>query len=265
LLAAVHALGSAATRQGVLPEPAGTVLAGHALVAVVLAGLQDARRLDEMSPRLLRTRLERGVTTGDPDDDRLLPLLERADALVLHLVERTHRAYVAAGAEPIRAEIPSLRDTVAAPPDYLDDYLDMVERLRSNPLVARDLLQTTELACFEAAVGGDAWSADAFVHLFTPEHQGLLFVALRCLGRVGGSQLAAHLRVLATLPSGGDGRVPDRRQGAAAGSGSHAPPSAREQPDTPPLRDPSRASPDSAGGHGPAPEERMQLPLDDAP
>ena len=116
LLASVESLGAAANRQGVLPEPAATVLASHALIAVILAGLQDARGLDEVSPRALRDRLERALTAGDPNDEHLLPLLERADALVRHIVDRTHRAYVEAGAEPIRIEVPSLRAAVAAPP-----------------------------------------------------------------------------------------------------------------------------------------------------
>ena len=211
LLAAL-ALGSAAERQGVLPEPTATILGSHALIAVVLAALQDAGRLDELSQRALRTWLERALTTGDPDDDHLLLLLERADALVRHFVDRTHRAYVDAGASPIRIDVPSLRATVAAPPGYLDNYLDFVGRLRENPLIARDLLQTAELACFEALLGGDSWQAPAFAHLFTAEHKGLLLVALRCLGRIAGPQVADALHKLSSLPlPGGESHVPDRR------------------------------------------------------
>jgi hypothetical protein len=211
LLAAVESLGAAVTQQGVLPEPAATVLSSHALMAILLAALQDAGRLDELSPRELRLRLERALTTGDPDDDRLLPLLERADALVRHVVTRTHRAYVDAGAEPIRIEMPSLRESVAASPSYIDDYLDLVSRIRNNPLVARDLLQTAELACFERALGGEQWQSPAFEHLFTSEHTGLLLVAWRCLGAVAGSIVGAPLKSLEDLAAhAGKEATPDR-------------------------------------------------------
>jgi hypothetical protein len=212
LLAAVQSLGVSAGRQGVLPEPAATILGSHALIAVIFAGLQDAQQLDELSQRTLRVRLERALTTGDPDDNHVLSLLERADAVVRHVMDRTHRAYADSGADPIRIEMPSLREAVAKPPDYLDDYFDFVARLRANPLIARDLLQTTELACFEALLGGDAWRSAAFAHLFTAEHKGLIMVALRCLGRIAGSPVAEPLRGLESLPvKGRDDTVPDRR------------------------------------------------------
>jgi hypothetical protein len=215
LLAAVESLGAAAERQGVLPEPTATVLGSHALIAVVFAAVQDASRLDEMSQKALRDRLQRALTTGDPDDEHLLPLLERADALVRHVVDRTHRAYVEAGADPIRIDMPSLRATVAAPPAYLDDYLDLVTRLRANPVIARDLLQTAELACFEALLDSKAWQSPAFAHLFTTEHKGLLLVALRCLQRIAGPRVADPLEALKALAflHGGSG-VPDRRSAA---------------------------------------------------
>jgi hypothetical protein len=218
LLAAVESLGTAVQRQGGLPEPTAKTLGGHALGAVILAGVRDAARLDELSVRSLRSWLERGLTTGDPEDEHLLPLMEKADALVRHVVERTHRAYVDAGAEPHRIDVPSLRDLVATPPAYLDDYLDFVLRLRTNPLVSRDLLQTHELACFEALLGGDAWKASAFAHLFTAEHLGLLQVALRCLGRIAGPHVADSLSGLGGVKyPGADGWVPDRRGLAPTG------------------------------------------------
>ena len=215
LLAAVHSFGVAVQRQGVLPDPCAKVMSSHCLIAILLAGLQDAGRLDEIPPYALRGRLERALTVGDPDDVHLLSLLERADALVRHIQDRTHKSYVGAGAEPIRVDVPSLRDTIAAPPPYLADYIDFVQRLRANPQVARELLQTAELACFDALLGDTAWQAPAFSHLFTTEHRGLLLVAMRCLTRVGGQQVAMSLRELAEIPFiGSKGRVPDRNQPA---------------------------------------------------
>ncbi|MDG9687730.1 hypothetical protein QC334_34240 [Streptomyces sp. DH18] len=215
LLRGVQAFGLAVEQQGVLPEPAASVLAGHSLIAVLLAALQDAGRLDDVPARLLRRRLESALTVGDPEDSYVLPMLERADALFRHIQERTHKAYVSAGAEPIRIDYPSLRDAVATPPAYLNDYLDLVERLRANPQVARDLLQVAELACFDALLGDSAWKAKSFAHLFTLEHKGLLLVGLRCLSRIAGDQVASVLRRLADLPfEARSGLVPDRSEPA---------------------------------------------------
>lgn len=197
ILAGLQALGESADRQGSLPSPASHILGGHALVALLTAGLIDAGRLDHISPSGLRQRLQRALTTGDPDDSSLLEMLERADAVLRHVADRTHRAYVDAGADPIQVGVPSLRDAIAAPPDYLDDYLDFVQRLRVNPLVARDLLQTAELLCFDALVGGSAWRTPAFARLFTTEHQGLLLVATRCLRSIAGAQIASALDPIA--------------------------------------------------------------------
>jgi hypothetical protein len=139
-------------------------------------------------------------------------MLERADAVLRHVTDRTHRAYVEAGADPIQVGVPSLRDAIAAPPEYLDDYLDFVQRLRVNPLVARDLLQTAELLCFDALVGGSSWRAPAFARLLTAEHQGLLLVAIRCLRSIAGEQIAAALDPLAGFfATVAPATVPDRR------------------------------------------------------
>lgn len=218
LLSAIEAFGTSAHRQGGIPEPSATVLASHALIAIILAGLQDAGRLDDIPSTTLRDRLSRALTVGSADDVYLLPLLERADALVRHVQERTHRQYIQAGAEPIRVEYPSLRQIVAEPPTYLDDYIDFVERLRSNPIVARDLLQTAELMCFDALLGDDAWKAPAFAHLLSVEHHGLLSVAVRCLSKVGGQHVATHLDRLKELRTSQhavhilDRRIPANKQ-----------------------------------------------------
>lgn len=212
-LAAVEALGTAFDKQGVLPEPAATILASHAYMALVAAAIRDAGSLDDLGMRALRTRLQRALTTGDPDDDHLMALLERVDAVVNHVITRTHRAYVDAGAEALSVPVPSLRDAVATVPNYLEDYLDFVERLRANPAVARTLLQTVELACFEALIGGPAWKEPAFAHLFTVEHRGLLLVAARCLRSVAGTQVAEAIKDVASLthPLTSD-QTPDRRE-----------------------------------------------------
>lgn len=212
ILAGLEGLGDAADHQGSLPIPTSHILGGHALVALITAGMTDAGRLDHVSSSALRQRLQRALTTGDPEDASLLEMLERADAVLRHVVDRTHRAYLEAGAKPIKVNVPSLRDTIAAPPEYLEDYLDFVQRLRVNPLVARDLLQTAELLCFDALVGGHAWRAPAFTRLLTAEHQGLLLVATRCLRSVAGGQIASALDPISGFFAAAvAATVPDRR------------------------------------------------------
>lgn len=208
LVAAVEAFGDAVTEQGALPEPAATVLAGHALFAIVLAAIQDAGTLDARTPRELRQAREQELVTSDPT---LFSLLDRADDLVRHVLARVHRSYADAGAEPISVNAPSLRESIVRPLPYLDDYVDLVERLRANPTIARDLLQTAEMACFDVLLGGEAWKSPAFGHLFTAEHKGLLLVSLRCLSRVAGTQVAGYLSELQHLKVfAGQVGVPDR-------------------------------------------------------
>ncbi len=208
LIAAVEAFGDDVVAQGALPEPAATVLAGHALFAIVLAATQDAGTLDSRTPRQLREKLQRELVTPDPT---LFALLDRADDLVRHVLGRVHKAYVDAGAEPLRIDAPSLRESIVRPLPFLNDYVDFVERLRANPTVARDLLQTTELACFDLMLGGQGWASPAFGHLFTAEHKGLLLVALRCLERIAGPQVAGPLNGLQAMKVfSGQRGVPDR-------------------------------------------------------
>ncbi|UGT63990.1 hypothetical protein [Nocardia asteroides] len=200
LISAVVALGSSFDRQGAVPEPTAQVLSGHALNALVLAAVLDAGRVDQIGHADLRRRLERALTLGDADDDYILQVLERADAVVRWSQDKLHRAYVENGADRLNIDVPSLRDTIASPPDFIDDYIDFVLRLRANPLVGRELLQTTELVCFDALLGGTAWRAESFEHLFTPAHRGLLMVALRCLRRIGGGYVADPLQDISNLP-----------------------------------------------------------------
>jgi hypothetical protein len=145
-LNALQALGTAAESGGVLPQPTAAILAGHAMSVLLMAATEDAARLDLIRQDELQLRVERGLTLGDPGNGNILNVLERADELVEHLVERIHRGYVAAGASRQDSDFVSLRDLVAQPPPWVDRYLDLVKLMRANPSVASTLLQTAELA-----------------------------------------------------------------------------------------------------------------------
>jgi hypothetical protein len=192
-LRAVAALGKAADSGGVLPNPTRLVLAGHALVALMVAALSDAGRLDEVSAADLLERTRRALVTGNPDDDQGLAILARADELTNYSLDRVHTAYQEAGAKRLQIGVPSLLAAVATPPPWVPRYVDLVEKLRANGFIARQMLQTIELAVFEALVGGKAHEASAFDHLFTPEHHYLLNVAHRCLGDIAGAAVADSL------------------------------------------------------------------------
>jgi hypothetical protein len=88
---------------------------------------------------------------------------------------------------------PSLRTLVSEPPGWLPRYLDLLLELRGNPAIGRDLLQTAELACFDAIVGDSNYLSTAFDHLFTAEHRQLLRVAVRTLREIIGLSLADSL------------------------------------------------------------------------
>lgn len=213
IVSAVDALGNAVARQAILPEPTGTVLAGHALLGILLAALQDAGQLDMLPTEILQQRLERALTVGHPDDDYMLRVLDRADALVGHALDRVHDAYMGSGKVRQEVDVPSLRAIVVTPPAYITSYIDLVERLRVNPVVSRQLLQTAELVCFDALVGDRAWQAAAFDHLFTAEHRGLLLAVLRTLKAVAGDAVANPLRRIAELPfNRASPSLPDRHE-----------------------------------------------------
>lgn len=187
VLRAIASLGRAAEAGGVLPNPTRLVLAGHALISLISAALADAGRLDELSAEELLDRTRRALVTGNPDDDQVLQLLSRADELVRYSLERVHAAYQEVGAKRPDVDIPSLKDVVTTPPEWLPRYVDLVEKLRANPAVSRQMLQTAELAVFEALVGGKAHESPAFDHLFTQEHRYMLNVARRCLADIAGA------------------------------------------------------------------------------
>lgn len=219
ILAALVALGGASARTSVIPEPAGVVLAGHSLMALLLAALTDAAQLETRATTELRERLDRALTTGSPDDDHVLNVLGQADELFRHQVDTIHRAYVEAGARRLDVPLDSARDLVARAPLWTERYIDLLQRLRANPNVARDLLQTAELACFDGVVGGNAYRADAFDHLFTAEHRQLLTVTIKLLHDIVGSDLASRLDPLFSLPFDRvPPALPDRR-GTSSPSG----------------------------------------------
>lgn len=199
VLRAIANLGRATTQGGVLPSPTREVLASHAILALLLAATSDAARLDELSPEELQERTERALTTGSPDSSQMLNVLARADDLVAYMLQRVHTAYEESGAKHVQVDIPSLREVVTRPPEWIPRYLDLVQRLRANPAIAREILQTAELTCFEALMGGQAHRADAFDHLFTAEHRYLLNVAIRCLEAIAGPATADPVRPILEL------------------------------------------------------------------
>ncbi len=198
-LRAVANLGRVIDLGGVLPSPAREVISAHATLAVLAAATRDAVRLDELSREELRERTERALTTGSPDSTQMLNVLARADDLVAHMLDRVHAAYEGSGANRVRVELPSLLAVVTRPPQWVPHYLDLVQKLRANPTVGRDILQTAELACFEALLGGSAHLAGAFDHLFTAEHRHLLNVAIRCLEAIAGAGTADPVRPILAL------------------------------------------------------------------
>ena len=198
-LAALVALRRSVDPGGVLPLPTRPILAGHALQTLALAALQDATLLDAQPATQVRRRIELALTVGTPDDDHILTVLGRADQLVGRLIEGIHRAYIDAGADRIDRPAPSLRELVADPPPWISRYIDLAQRMRANPAIARQLPQTIELACFDALLGDTAFEASAFGHLFTPEHRSLLLACVRVIGDVAGTQIADALTPIGDL------------------------------------------------------------------
>ncbi len=197
-LNALVALRSAADK-GIVPNPTALILTSHALITLLLAAIRDASRLDVVPASDLRERVSRAVTLGDPDNSQIMAILSRADELVQHQVRRIHDSYARVGAARQDIAIASLKAVVAEPPGWLDRYIDLVTKLRANPAIARDLVQTAELACFDARCGDHSYAEAAFDHLFTPEHRYLLVAAIKVLRDVVGDQLADAIGELEDL------------------------------------------------------------------
>jgi hypothetical protein len=184
---------------GVLPNPTRMILAGHALQALCLVAMQHAGQLDTLPAELLKHRLELALTVGSPEDDNLLAVLGLADQLMARTIDTLHHQYMVAGAKRIEASTPLLRELVGTPPVWVDRYLDLVQRLRVTPDVARQLPQTIELLCFDALLGDNAYRAEAFDHLFTPQHRSLVMGCLRMLKDICGTQIADALASVAEV------------------------------------------------------------------
>jgi hypothetical protein len=184
-------------------------------MALLLAALQDGAALDAMPLEQLRQRTERAHTTGNPDDEHVLDVLTQADELKDLLIERVHKQYTDSGAKRLDVQLPSLRALVTEPPAWLDRYLDTVQRLRAIPSIARELPQTAELACFDALVGGGAYRAAAFDHLFTDAHRHLMLVLLNCLRAMAGERLASHVEQASELDYSRGGRTQLDRSASA--------------------------------------------------
>ena len=183
-----------------IPEPTGTVLAGHSLIALLVAAVIDAQTLDVLPKLQVERRLELTLTVGGPQDESLLDLFSSTDAIVQHLIEHVHQAYQDAGVGRRDVALPTLRDLIATPPSWIPRYMDLLDEIHANPVIARDLPQTAELACFDALLGNSAYLSPAFDHLFTAEHRGLLRIAVRTLKAIIGGDLADRVGTgLATL------------------------------------------------------------------
>jgi hypothetical protein len=212
ILGGLLTLGSTVKQMAVVPDPAGLLVASHALLALVLAAIRAGARLDEIPTSELRRLVEVGLQTGNPNDVQVLRTLELADALLRTQVESLHAAYVEAGAQRLPFEVESARDAVAQVPPWVDRFIDLAERFRANGATARELPQTLELACFDALCGDGHWKANAFSHLFTQEHRQLLGVALTTFAAIVGDELTDRVRSVLDLPFDRSAPVlPDRR------------------------------------------------------
>lgn len=198
-LASLLALRTSVEPGGVLPVPTQGILAGHALQTLALAALQDAALLDAHPIGQVRRRIELALTVGTPEDEHVLTVLGHADQLMERLIESIHRSYIDGGATRIERPVPSLRQLVADPPAWISRYIDLVQRMRANPAVAREIPRTIELSCFDALLGDTAFEAPSFSHLFTPEHRSLLLACIRTLEDISGAQIANALASIGDL------------------------------------------------------------------
>lgn len=179
-----------------LQEMAGRALSGHALTALVVAALKHSHEFSQLSAAEFRTRLETALSTGSPVGGRIQSTLAVADRLFGLISERIHEAYVQSGALRQPFDVPAVSELAINVPNWVAQYMDFLEALALNPAVARDLLQTIELSCFDALLGESAHKERSFDHLFTPEHRQLLRLAVRTLGNIAGEHTVKPLDAL---------------------------------------------------------------------
>jgi hypothetical protein len=179
----------------VLPRPVEGTIVSHALVALCLASIRTAGRLDSLGIEHARALIENGVMSGNPHDGSILRIASLADALMNDQLDRLHRKYTAAGAQRIQFEPPSIRETIGSTPEWLDRFMDLAVRMRARAAVARDIAQLAQLVCFDALMGDQHWTAPAFQHLFTIEHRQLLNLAIDLLRDILDSDLDVLAKV----------------------------------------------------------------------
>lgn len=202
------------------PDPTGMVIAGHSLVSLLVAAIAHAQRLDFVPVEQLQREIELSLTVGDPTDDHILKILASADEVMLHIIDQIHQQYVDSGARRRSVAIPSLKRLVSEVPRWVPRYIDFLEAMRANPVVARDLPQTAELACFDALLGDENYRAPSFDHLFTPEHRQMLRVAVRTLREIAGPVVADRLAGLSSIDFDRTApALPDRRSRLSPGAG----------------------------------------------
>ncbi len=199
VLGAIVTLNDLLTRSTVVPDPLGTLLASDVLMALVVAAMRVGAQLDSLGMDGVRRSIEDGMASGDPNDRQVLKVVDIADRLLRDQLARIHRAYAEAGARPLEWSFPSLREAVSQPPPWLPRFFDLSERLRRRPSLARESLQTIDLACFDALLGGQSWTAPAFDHLFTVQHRQAVLVALELLQNVT-PNLAERLNGIKGIP-----------------------------------------------------------------
>jgi hypothetical protein len=219
-IAALSALASGVASGGPIPEPTGTVIAGQSLIALILAATIDAQTLDVLPVDQLQRRLELTLMVGSPEDESVLDILSSADALFEHFADSVHRAYERSGMSRVDVPVPSILSLISQSPEWVPRYLDLLEAMRANTSIARELPQTAELACFDALLGDTAYQSPAFDHLFTVEHRQLLRVSVRTLKAIVGADLAdrlgtgfAEISFDRTRPA-----LPERRVASSTGS-----------------------------------------------
>lgn len=174
-------------------EVVAKAISGHALTALIVAAMKHSHEFSQLSTEEFQNRIEVALSTGSPTGGRVQNALVAADRLYEALTERIHEAYVQAGALRQEVALPAVSQLAIHVPNWVPQYMNFLEALALNPSVGRDLLQTVELACFDALLGENAHEERAFDHLFTPEHRQLLRFAVRTLGDIAGAHIVKPL------------------------------------------------------------------------